>query len=337
MRKMLVTGGAGFVGRHLVRRLLQSGDEVHVVDSLAALTGGIDPAKGWPLFDPREYRGFHFYREDCRSWFARRKDTDFDCAFHLAAMVGGRVMIEQNPLAVAEDLAIDAEYWRWAVQARPAKTGCFSSSAAYPIEFQRKEHYLLLTEDLIRFDGFFGMPDLSYGWAKLTCEYLARLAYQKHSLRSIVFRPFSGYGEDQDDAYPFPSICKRALTHCGEHVLPVWGTGEQMRDFIHIEDCITGILSMLEEIDDATAVNLSTGVLTSFREFALLAAEILGYHPRVIGMSDKPSGVFARGGDTRKQKELGFAPLISLRDGIESAMRVYQHDAQLMAALPQHA
>ena len=69
---------------------------------------------------------------------------------------------------------------------------------------------MLLTEDMISFDLELGMPDMSYGWAKLTCEYLARLAYEKHGLKSVCYRPFSGYGEDQDDTYPFPSICKRA-------------------------------------------------------------------------------------------------------------------------------
>jgi len=209
MRKILVTGAAGFVGRHVVKRLLDAGDEVHAVDCVAPYTGGIDPANGWPLFDPRDCRNFHFYKEDCRTWFERVKDSDFDYAFHLAAMVGGRLMIENNPLAVADDLAIDASYWQWAKIAHPKKTACFSSSAAYPIQLQRPDHYVLLKEDMISFESDIGMPDMSYGWAKLTCEYLARLAYEKHGLKSICYRPFSGYGEDQDDAYPFPSICKR--------------------------------------------------------------------------------------------------------------------------------
>ncbi len=65
-------------------------------------------------------------------------------------------------------------------------------------DLQRQDHYELLKEDMIDFTKSIGMPDMSYGWAKLTCEYLARLAYEKHGLKSIVYRPFSGYGEDQD-------------------------------------------------------------------------------------------------------------------------------------------
>ena len=124
MNKVLVTGGCGFVGRHLIKRLLEEGAEVHCVDVQANLSGARLPGE-WALFDPLDYEGFHYYEEDCRHWFDRVKDTDFDVAFHLAAMVGGRAMIENNPLAVADDLSIDASYWQWAVQTRPAKSIVF--------------------------------------------------------------------------------------------------------------------------------------------------------------------------------------------------------------------
>lgn len=323
MGKVLVTGGAGFVGRHLVKRLLDAGDEVHCVDNIEPLTGGIDPGKIWPLFEPRDYPNFKFFKEDCRAYFKRVADKDFDIAFHLAAVVGGRLVIEHNPLAVAEDLSIDSEFWAWAVRASPARTICFSSSAAYPIRFQRKEDHVLLKEDMIEFDDDIGMPDMSYGWAKLTHEYLAQLAYEKHGLKSVVYRPFSGYGEDQDDTYPFPSICKRALQNENKKLLTVWGTGDQMRDFIHIEDCITGVLQTMEKIDDAKALNLSTGILTSFKQFAKMAAEACGYSPEVVGTSDKPEGVFARGGDTSKQKSLGFTYTIAFQRGIEEAVKYF--------------
>lgn len=318
---MLVTGGAGFVGRHVVSNLLARGDEVHCVDALVPLTGSLDPACGWPLFEPRDYGGFHFYREDCRDYFRRVKDTDFDYAFHLAAMVGGREMIERNPLAVAEDLAIDSEYWRWAAQVRPAKTVCFSSSAAYPIAFQRREGYRLLTEDMIQFEDDIGMPDMTYGWAKLTHEYLARLAYCHHGLRSVTYRPFSGYGEDQDLAYPFPSICRRVFAGIGTPRIAVWGSGDQMRDFIHIDDCVRGVMDTMDAIEDGSAVNLSTGIMTSFKSLAALVANQCGYQPEIVGMSEKPEGVFARGGDTALQESLGFHGRISLEEGVARALK----------------
>ena len=323
MRKILVTGGAGFVGRHFCARLLDAGEEVHCVDNIAPLTGGLKP-DDWPFGDPRSFDNFHYYEEDCRDYFDRVKDTDFDYTFHLAAVVGGRAMIENNPLAVADDLSIDSCYWQWAAETKPEKSICFSSSAAYPIKHQRREGYQLLTEDMISFEFDIGMPDMSYGWAKLTCEYLARLAYEKNGLKSVTYRPFSGYGEDQDDSYPFPGICKRVLAHRGEPLIEVWGSGQQMRDFIHIEDCVSGVLATMDKIDDGDAINLATGIYTSFIEFTGIAADLAGFSPEVKGMSDKPEGVFARGGDTTKLHSLGFKHTIEFREGIRRALEYYE-------------
>ncbi len=325
MKKILITGGAGFVGRHFVKHFLDAGDQVYAIDCIAPHTGGIDPQDGWPLFDPRQYANFHFFKQDCRTFFKLCQDTDFDYSVHLAAMVGGRAMIENNPIAVADDLSIDAEYWQWARLAKPKKTLCFSSSAAYPIKYQRDGDFVLLKEDMISFDADIGMPDMSYGWAKLTCEYLARLAYKKHGLKSVCYRPFSGYGEDQDDSYPFPSICKRALTERGAANLRVWGDGRQMRDFIHIDDCVRGAIATMDQVSDGSAVNLSTGIYTSFIEFAQMAAKVVGYSPVVTGMSDMPSGVFARGGDTALQTSLGFSYAVDFNDGIRRALHYYEN------------
>ena len=319
MKKLLVTGGAGFVGRHLCHALLEEGHSVMCVDSVVPLTGGICPIEGagWPLYEPRDYSNFTFKKQDCRQFFEETGDNDFDEIFHLAAIVGGREMIEHNPLAVAEDLSIDSMLWQWSKKTRPGKVVCFSSSAAYPIKYQKREGYRLLTEDMIDFSSDLGMPDLSYGWAKLTHEYLARLAFEKHGIKSVTYRPFSGYGEDQDMTYPFPSICKRVLEQHGRDHIQVWGTGDQMRDFVHISDCVSGILLSMHKIDDGSAINLSTGILTSFKEFARMAAETVGYAPQVKGTSDKPEGVFARGGDTDLQQSLGISHRITFKEGIE--------------------
>ncbi|MBV8887462.1 MAG: GDP-mannose 4,6-dehydratase, partial [Chroococcidiopsidaceae cyanobacterium CP_BM_RX_35] len=135
-------------------------------------------------------------------------------------------------------------------------------------------------------------------------------------------------GEDQDDSYPFPSICKRALNNRDKSILHVWGTGEQMRDFIHIEDCVDGVFQTMDKFENCEAINLSTGIYTSFKEFAKMAAEVCGYKPDVRGMSDKPSGVFARGGDTQKQKKLNFTYKIDFKSGIERAIKYYANSYQ---------
>lgn len=311
--KALVTGGAGFVGRHMCHALLTAGWEVDCVDPVVARTGGLRP-EAWPLFDPRDFAGFRFIDADCRQFFAT--GGSYDVVFHLAAMVGGRAMIEHDPLAVAEDLSIDAEFFRYCARVKPGRVVFFSSSAAYPIALQRRDNFTLLREDMISFESDLGMPDLSYGWAKLTGEYLARLAHTNYGLKVVCYRPFSGYGEDQDLSYPFSSICKRAIEEAGKPVLKVWGTGDQMRDFIHIDDCVAFVLKSMGTYDDGSAINLSTGQLTSFKQFARLAAQIVGYDPDVVGTSDTPEGVFARGGDRALQDKLGLQPRVSFEEGI---------------------
>jgi GDP-L-fucose synthase len=312
--RILVTGGAGFVGRRMCGALLERGDEVVCVDPIVPRTGGLEPAQ-WPLFDPRDYEGFTFLREDCRNYFARTQEP-FDVVFHLAAMVGGRLMIDYEPLAVAEDLAVDAMYWRWSETAKPGKTIYFSSSAAYPIHLQRPEGYRLLKEDDIDFADTLGMPDMTYGWAKLTGEYLGRLAYERYGMKSVVYRPFSGFGEDQDLTYPFPAITKRIVELSGPEI-SVWGSGRQMRDFVHIDDCVRCVLATMDKVEDGSAINISSGKLTSFIELAQLILDRVGKTARIVTQSDKPEGVFARGGETALQEKLGFSPRIPLAEGVD--------------------
>jgi GDP-L-fucose synthase len=192
---------------------------------------------------------------------------------------------------------------------------------------QRPTGYKILKEEVIDFTDQLGVPDMSYGWAKLTHEYLARLAYEKHGLKSVVYRPFSGYGEDQDDSYPFPSICKRVIANKGAKVISVWGTGNQMRDFIHIDDCVEGVMKTMDKIDDAGALNLSTGIHTSFKDFVRVAARELGFSPDVVGTSDKPEGVFARAGCPEKQKKYGFEYKIGFETGVKRALKYFQQNA----------
>ncbi len=325
--RALVTGGAGFVGRHVTKALLDMGAEVVCVDPIVPLTGGLEP-ENWPFFDPRKSKNFRFERADCRDFF--RSDTSkFDYAFHLAAMVGGRLMIDHEPLAVAEDLSIDAMFWRWAQIARPERSVYFSSSAAYPISLQRRDGYQLLSEECVDFGDNIGMPDMTYGWAKLTGEYLGRLAHSKFGLNVVSYRPFSGFGEDQDLTYPFPAIARRVIEHAAGEDFVVWGSGQQMRDFVHIDDCVRCILSTMDSINNGDAINISSGRYTSFIDLAKMMLEIEGKAGTVRGMSDKPEGVFARGGARALQEKLGFTPQIPLGDGMR---RMLDFQRQMLVA-----
>ena len=154
---------------------------------------------------------------------------------------------------------------------------------------------------------------MTYGWSKLTGEFLAGFAVRKYGLDVSIFRPFSGYGEDQDFTYPFPSIVRRVAQK--ESPIVVWGSGEQLRDFIYIDDAIEAALIAKDKMDSGDALNLGSGVGTSFRSLAKLACEVLGHKAEVVNDATKPEGVFARVGDCRRMLSY-YQPRVSLEQGI---------------------
>ena len=321
---ILILGGAGFVGRHYTEYFLKTGKNVEIVDNLAPLSGGIHPRK-WKVFNPNKFKKrFKFSRLDCRKFFKKKLNKNYELIINLAAIVGGREVIEYNPLAVAEDLEIDTAFWRWVVKnkSKIRHIITYSSSAAYPINLQKKGGYRLLKESDIDFSkNYMGKPDLSYGWAKLNNEYLASLAYEKYGIKNTIFRPFTGYGSDQDLNYPFPSIIKRALSHRGNKKFIVWGSGYQMRDFIHIKDVIRGSLLIAKKVKNGKAVNLSSGKFLSFISLSKKILNILGKRNiQVRGNSTKPEGVFARGGSRSLQIKYKIFPKISIENGINDAI-----------------
>lgn len=325
----LVTGGCGFVGRHLVRRLLKDGFQVWIIDNLST---GKHPDE-WL----RVEHALHatFIEEDAISFFSRqlklsndakvRELPVFDEVYHLASVVGGRAVIEGDPMAVAIDLAIDALFFRWVVSAKDniGRVLYASSSAAYPIHLQTEAHRLALQESYISFDENLGMPDMTYGWSKLTGEYLSQIVARQYSVPVACIRPFSGYGGDQDQSYPIPAIARRAAGR--EDPLIVWGTGLQGRDFVHIDDCIDAMRIALLVISDGSAVNIGSGKLTTFLEVAQLFADLAGYQPVVEPLIDKPVGVQSRYANIAQMEALlNWKPQISLRAGFARVLAEQQ-------------
>jgi nucleoside-diphosphate-sugar epimerase len=314
--RALVTGGCGFVGRHFSRWLLDHGYDVTIVDDLSS---GL-PLDKWPSFlMPVNSDHIHAYYKDFRD-FAKESPARFDLILHLAAVVGGRLMIDGDPLRVATDLAIDATFFNWLARHKaPAKVLYFSSSAAYPTCEQTEFHHRPLNEDLIDFDKPLGVPDMTYGWAKLSGEFLAHHARETYGMDIVVYRPFSGYGEDQDFSYPFPSIVRRVGRR--EFPITVWGSGRQLRDFIHIDDVVESVFASAWKAEPGQALNLGSGVGTSFTELAKMAGRLIGHESSIVNDASKPEGVFARVGDCGRIFEY-YRPIISLEEGLE---RVYRY------------
>lgn len=320
--KILVTGACGFVGTHFVKRFLDSGWQVTAIDDFSAKTG----------YPPRwaVEKNLGFSKVDCRDWFKENHSSDFDLVVHCAAIVGGRMTIDGDPLAVATDLAIDADFFNWLakLKKKPQRVIYFSSSAVYPVDLQTKSRQCLLNEALVNLDASrFGRPDMTYGFAKLAGEYLAQFAAKQYDVPVVIYRPFSGYGPGQSFDYPFPSIVQRVIesfrktkVSAEKEPVVVWGSGEQLRDFIYIDDVIDAVMETVFKLVPGETLNLGTGIGTSFRQLAIRTGEILDRSIDVINDPTKPEGVFARVCDPHKMLEF-YRPRVSLSEGIR---RVYE-------------
>lgn len=326
----LVTGSAGFIGRHMARELESRGYNVETVDIA--------------------YRELVLPTDDAH-WHFRHSTVVYDLVVHCAYHVGGRAAIDGTNLNFMKNVQLDSAMFEWAVRTKQKRVLYFSSSAVYPVAFQTQEYvtdphndawyndrnWRQLHEDqvdislnnyvVIDWDVYAGpAPDANYGFAKLVGERLAEDA-RRNGLRVSVVRPFSGYGEDQDLNYPFPSIVSRAR----QGDLSVWGPPGQARDWIYVDDVVKGALAVVEA-GTKEPVNLCTGVATEMGELAeSIAAEAHlfdcmkypGINPRrdkVTYLEDKPTGVFYRVGDPTRMLQY-YTPQVSLEDGILRALR----------------
>jgi GDP-L-fucose synthase len=306
-----ITGSAGFVGSHFAHRLI---DAHHIT--------GVDirlKKHDW-MYEHGQPRT-DYVVDDCRRFFKVRPASEFDLVIHCAAVVGGRLQIDGDPLAVATNLSIDAEFWNWIVRSKSRNTRViyFSSSAIYPVDLQTERLHCALAEGLVSLDSTrFGLPDQTYGFAKFAGELLARQAVQHYGVEAVIYRPFSGYGEDQALDYPFPAIIKRVAER--QNPIVVWGSGEQQRDFIHIDDIVDMVLATYDKMPAGTTLNLGSGHGISFKELAAVAREFAQYKVEIVTDPSKPEGVFSRIADTYQMEQWGLKPKISLLQGVQRAL-----------------
>lgn len=286
--RALVTGSAGFVGRHMVAELQRRGWEVAGADILTGL--------------------------DALDVFASDSTPRVDLVVHAAASSPHRAAIDGEPQHFARNLQLDAAMFDWAVRTGQGRVLYLSSSAAYPIEWQRSPLDGPLGEDVVSLDHA-DEPDSDYGWTKLTGERLARAA-RKAGLPVTVVRPFSGYGEDQSENFPFRALVERARRR--EDPFVIWGDGNQVRDWIHIDDVVAGMLAVAESGTEEP-VNLCTGIGWSMAELAHIACDQVGYKPRFEYLADKPAGVAYRVGDPTRFHQI-YTPTVTLAEGIKRAL-----------------
>jgi nucleoside-diphosphate-sugar epimerase len=310
LRHVLVTGGASFIGSHLVEALRERGAAVRVADDFSSgrrehLAGlEVELLEG-DLLDQS---------------VARRAVDSIDVIFHLAADHGGRGYVDLHQSACASNLALDANLFRAALEADVGKVVYASSGCVYPnFRGADPDEVLYLTEPMA------GPPydaDNMYGWAKLMGEMALRHHAAERGLRAASLRYFTVYGERGKEDHAVMAMIARAFVKKDPFV--VWGDGRQIRNWTYVSDVVEGTILAAERIDDGTAVNLGTTERTSVLD---AVKEVMAYtgHDAVIELRpDMPTGPMNRVADNRLAKELlDWEPQVPFVDGLHRTIDWY--------------
>jgi nucleoside-diphosphate-sugar epimerase len=312
--RVLVTGGASFIGSHVVDALVARGAPVRIVDNLSS--GRRDN-----IAEHLKGRTVEFIEGDLRDpAVADRAVQDIGVVFHLAADHGGRGYVDLHQSACAGNLLLDGTVFRACRDARVGKVVYASSGCVYPNYLQADVNALLyLTEDMA------GPPydaDNMYGWAKLMGEMTLRAAAHDSGLRSASCRYFTVYGERGHENHAVIAMIARAFVRQDPFI--VWGNGEQIRNWTHVSDIVAGTILAAERIDDGSAVNLGTMERTRVID---AAHEVLRYTNHRAGIAlrpEMPTGPLNRVADNALARRLlGWEPQIKFMDGLRSTIDWY--------------
>jgi nucleoside-diphosphate-sugar epimerase len=313
-RRVLVTGGASFIGSSIVDRLLERAASVRVADDfssghLANIQAHVD-------------RGdVELMRGDLRDAdAARRAVNGIDVVFHLAADHGGRGYVDLHQYACSTNLALDSLIFGSALAAGVEKVVFASSGCIYPLHLQTNpEKTLYLTEDMA---GPPFAPDGMYGLAKLAGELTLRALHAEHGLKTASCRYFTVYGPRGVENHAVIAMIARAFLR--EDPFHVWGNGEQIRNWTYVDDIADGTILAAERIDDGTAVNLGTMERVRVLDAATLVVELAGYSPKIELQVDMPTGPLNRVADNRlAQQLLGWQPRTKFADGLRTTLEWY--------------
>ena len=298
MTRVLVTGGGGFLGSHLVERLESDGHDVFSARQIE-----------YDLTSP----------EGAARLFG---DAAPELVFHLAAEVGGIGANRANPGRYwYANLAMGLNVLEQARLHETPKLVISGTVCSYPkfAETPFREATL--------WDGYPEETNAPYGVAKKAVLVGAQAYREQYGLSTVFLLPTNLYGPrdnfDLQTSHVIPALIRKMVDATDQVVL--WGDGSPTREFLYVEDCVEGFVLAAERYDDPEPVNLGASREISIRELAEIVAEVAGYEGEIVWDTSKPGGQPRRSVDgSRAQEQFGFEARTGLRDGIERTVAWYR-------------
>ena len=314
-RRVLVTGGASFIGSHVVEKLIERGTKnIRVVDDLSS--GKLENIQKYIDAGQVEFTKGDVLKETVSVSAVQNIDT----IFHLAADHGGRGYVDLHQVACATNLALDNLLYQNAHKAGVEQIVFASSGCVYPNYIQTdtsKELYL--TEDIV------GPPydaDHMYGWAKLMSELTLQSYVREKKMKTASLRYFTVYGERGKEDHAVMAMIARAFVK--HSPFTVWGTGEQIRNWTYVKDIAEGTLLAAEKIADGTAINLGTMERIKVIDCAKKVLEYTGHKAEIKLEPDMPTGPMNRVADNSlARKLLGWEPTMLFDEGLKKTIDWY--------------
>ena len=305
-KKVLVTGGAGFIGSYLTELLVQEGARVRVADNL--VRGSKDKIKSvlkkidlqaLDLFDPKNCLKACKGQEVVLNLAAKVTGIEYN-RFNMADMFESNMKLQMNVLHAASECGVKRFLQ-------------ISTACIYPHDAK------VPTPES---EGDRGAPEPTnegYGLAKLMGEKLARYYTAEKKMEVVIGRPFNAYGPrdhfDEGTSHVIPAIMKRVLD--GDNPVVIWGTGNQSRAFVHARDLARGMMLLAQHAPAAQPINIGHDQEVTIKELFRVICKVTGRSPKVTYDTSKPDGYARRAADTTLLKKYtGFVPQISLEDGI---------------------
>jgi GDP-D-mannose 3',5'-epimerase len=312
MERALVTGGGGFIGGHLVKRLASEGVQVRAAD--------VKPLDEWY----QHTEGVEDVQLDVSEQPAAAQAVEgVDTVFNLAADMGGMGFIENNRALCMLSVLTSTHVLVEAQKAGVDRFFYSSSACVYAADHQTSPEVVPLTEE----DAYPAMPEDGYGWEKLFSERMCRHFEEDFGLKTRVARYHNIYGPEgtwTGGREKAPAAISRKVAQAvisGDHTIEIWGDGKQTRSFTYIDDCLEGTLRLTAS-DVTEPLNVGSDELVTINQLVDIVEGIAGVQLERKYNLDAPQGVRGRNSDnTRIQKVLGWAPSITLEHGLEQTYR----------------